>query len=109
MRRRKRATARRNRRAIEVHDAEAPVEQYTPPAFADNSLPRPFGGRDLVPLFMMIETDLFQRLNDKATARHTGYDMLLRTILRDHISEYTATQPPRRKEGASTRRRRGTK
>jgi hypothetical protein len=67
------------------------------------------GSRDLVPIFMMIETDLFQRLNDKAAARRIGYDTLLRTILRDHIGEYPAQQPPRRKRSPATRRKRGTR
>jgi hypothetical protein len=53
-----------------------------------NAIARPLFRRELVPVFMMIETDLFQQLNAKAAARRIGYDMLLRAILREHIGAY---------------------
>ena len=43
---------------------------------------------ELVPIFMMIETDLFRRLNEKAALRSIGYDTMLRIILREHLSDY---------------------
>ena len=43
---------------------------------------------ELVPVFMMIETDLFRRLNEKAARRQTSYGTMVREIVRQHISEY---------------------
>jgi hypothetical protein len=101
------AAAARTRRATGGQVADAIAEERARPAFDRTSLARPLGSRDLVPIFMMIQTDLFRRLNDKAAARRTGYDTLLRTILRDHIGEYPGEQPPKRTGGRSTRRKRG--
>jgi hypothetical protein len=56
--------------------------------------------RDLVPVFMMLDSEVLRRLNEKAAALRTGYDLLLRAVLRDHIDKYlrvapTDVRPPR--------------
>jgi hypothetical protein len=43
---------------------------------------------ELVPVFMMVETDLFRKLNEKAARRNIGYDSMLRIILREHLPAY---------------------
>ena len=43
---------------------------------------------ELVPIFMMIETELFHAVNAKAARRNVGYDALIRTILREHLEGY---------------------
>ena len=95
-------------RATPVPLPAAKVEARTRPASFDiDAVARPSFSRDLVPVFMLIETDLFRQLNNKAAARRTGYDILLRTILRDHIDEYGNRSPPRRNPTHSTRQKRG--
>ena len=87
---------------------EGAVEARTLPASFDiGGLAHPSFSRDLVPVFMLMETDLFRHLNDKAVARRTGYDMLLRTILRDHLGEYRHEAPQRGKRTQSARQKRG--
>lgn len=96
------------RPATRVPIAEGTVEARTRPASFDiGGLARPSFSSDLVPVFMLIETDLFRHLNDKAVARRTGYDMLLRTILRDHLGEYGDEAPQRGKRTQSARQKRG--
>jgi len=43
---------------------------------------------ELVPVFMMLETELFRKLNEKAARRNIGYDSMLRIILREHLAAY---------------------
>ena len=42
----------------------------------------------------MLDSDVLGRLNERAAALRTGYDLLLRTILRDHIDKYLRGGPP---------------
>jgi hypothetical protein len=42
----------------------------------------------LEPAFLLLESDLMERLRRKAAAAGTTYDFLLKAILRDHIDEY---------------------
>ncbi len=43
---------------------------------------------------MMLDSEVFRRLNEKAAALRTGYDLLLRAVLRDHIDKYLRVAPP---------------
>lgn len=43
---------------------------------------------------MMLDSEVFRRLNERAAALRTGYDLLLRTILRDHVGKYLRVGPP---------------
>jgi hypothetical protein len=68
---------------------------------------RPPHSRDLVPVFMMLDSDVYRRLSEKAAALRTGYDLLLRTILRDHIDEYLRVGPPNDRPQQSAPRTKG--
>jgi len=65
----------------------------------------PVSRREFVPVFMLIESGLFERLNAKAAARRVGYDMLLRTILSEHINEYGPTVVAESPDGRRPARR----
>lgn len=43
---------------------------------------------ELAPVFMMIDAELFRKLNEKAAQRRIGYDAMLRIILREHLADY---------------------
>lgn len=51
-------------------------------------VPHPSFFPELVPIFMMLESDLFRKLNEKAARRNIGYDSMLRMILREHLAAY---------------------
>lgn len=49
---------------------------------------RPAFCPDLVPIFMMIETELFRVVNETAARRNVSYDGLIRMIVRERLCQY---------------------